>query len=225
MTRRDRAALVLAYECLRGGDQFGAASAVLAHGDALARELQRTAHRAWEDTGTRAVSIRLALLLRALLRADAGDFGRRVGLWCPRCERNALVWTGGEGRGCCVRCGAYPVRVAPMKPLWQLTRKASEGGGVMVTTRELLARAEQEEWDARDASLRGRPIFAEQRAHAARVLRELAAQAHEPGALESACEFLRGKLNGDRFVWDLREQSLADAIIATAKALGWKPAP
>ncbi len=84
--RRNRAALVLAYECVRRplvGRSRRAQSAalnefalaVLWHGP---RELMRMLEQATHVVEARLLRARLALLLRVMIRADAGDYGR-----CP----------------------------------------------------------------------------------------------------------------------------------------------
>lgn len=86
LARRDRAALALAYECLkrraawvgdRPGFQRKAALCVSSAIGALAYCDDTTAYDASErclhDTPSRLLRVRLALLLRALLRADAHE--------------------------------------------------------------------------------------------------------------------------------------------------------
>lgn len=101
MTRRDRAALSLAYEVLRdpygNGEECWAIERcidVLALGDTVGRTLaddlaEAKPVDAWRERDTmRFLRARLALALRVLLRVDAGDFGRPV-LWlrCRICGR------------------------------------------------------------------------------------------------------------------------------------------
>lgn len=78
LSRRDRAALTLALECLRRGDIYYSREALRA-GGAYANEIRSAS--CWVDDRNdipdyhRLAAGRLALLLRAALRADAGDFG------------------------------------------------------------------------------------------------------------------------------------------------------
>lgn len=137
MTRRDRAALVLAYEVLRAwGDPCGQRAAVHASGlcsralDALrlGDDVSRAIFDAymsgpWIDP--RLLRARLALLLRVLLRADAGDFGEVA------CERCGSVGDGTHERGeacgaCWVRYGTWSsYRPRRYTPLWDAARKAT----------------------------------------------------------------------------------------------------
>ena len=134
LSRRDRAAYVIAYECLRSGD-LGEA------GDALSCGV-----RSWNGNGfterlmlacgtvptDRLLHARLALYLRALLRADAGDCGK----WhCPKCGSRWLVredydeedgrrmwWCGKERLWRFYDdCDSVPVR--SYRPLWERARR------------------------------------------------------------------------------------------------------
>lgn len=131
MTRRDRAALVLAYECVR--QRCGAVPG-RPHWTWTYKDVLEMAREALDlgDSGTdalaatlvymsdwrhydRVLRARLALLLRALIRADAGDFGRT---WCVPCgEHNPAgceCWDEGRDLG---------PRSRRITPLWTLARK------------------------------------------------------------------------------------------------------
>ena len=127
MTRRDRAAMALAYCWLRTRDDKWRANSVLRHGDAFARALAEASYEIdypaeiWAGVGRegrdarrrfdRVVLARLALALRALLRADAGDMGpRETWLECRTCGRVERDMTSAAARqGVCT---AYP-RLGP----------------------------------------------------------------------------------------------------------------
>ena len=110
MTRRDRAALVLAYELVRGGKRdfpWAALAALRAAQSDFARTLADAVDDAdypddcWgpgcgprRRRFSRVLRARLALLLRVLLRAEAGDYGPRR---CVECERSAMIWHGHRG--------------------------------------------------------------------------------------------------------------------------------
>jgi hypothetical protein len=89
LSRRDRAALALALECLRAGDDYDASSALFAGAHEETCSAIRLAFLdAGFSTPNRVLCARLALALRVLLRADAGDFGARERwLQCQRCWR------------------------------------------------------------------------------------------------------------------------------------------
>jgi hypothetical protein len=145
MTRRDRAALQLAYECLRSSvvgrtywwSKCCHAEEVLRHCEdmrvarALSRELRWVQHRI--DPGdqlVRVLFVRLALLLRVLLRADAGDFGQLV---CDACGEVATS-SRQHGNPCnsyraglgCTRGRVGRYAWSRVRPLW-LDAPASEG--------------------------------------------------------------------------------------------------
>lgn len=124
MTRRDRAAMVLAYQLLCGcGYDEQSITETLRCADNL------DMWAAWVsacDSGVRLrlLRARLALALRVLLRADAGDYGPR---WerCDGCgydsrDRWAVEW---RLRGNCRRS---PVTSRSYAPLWDLA--ARRGG-------------------------------------------------------------------------------------------------
>lgn len=108
MSRRDRAALVLAYECARRW-RFAADSAVsarraLSMGEGAALDLLCDTNAiSVRETGGRQLRARLALALRVLLRVDRGDFGRTewVGCHCA-CDGDRGGWV-----------------PAPVRPLWE----------------------------------------------------------------------------------------------------------
>lgn len=84
LRRRDRAAMVLAYEmCRRPMPEYERAYAanVRVHAAMTALGMGDVSHAIWNAVGNtyasqaRLVCTRLALLLRVLLRVDAGDYG------------------------------------------------------------------------------------------------------------------------------------------------------
>jgi len=81
VTRRDRAAMAWALCLARRGD-YMEAIAVLMRGP---RDVADAAFAACRDTTPSDLRARLALYLRARLRADAGDYGRVTGRVCNRC--------------------------------------------------------------------------------------------------------------------------------------------
>jgi hypothetical protein len=131
VTRRDRAAMVYAAELLRG-DCTDSAVRVLESEHIFGGALSEAASWVIEprrasvyERRKRLLRARLALLLRALLRADAGDYGRlrchcgnpvvtetsdKIGggvhecFWCPRCREWRI-------------CGEWPRRTC--RPLWE----------------------------------------------------------------------------------------------------------
>lgn len=116
LSRRDRAALVLAYECLRRrhADVWDEAEP-LHCGGYTCRELlgaYTLVHDA-DSTNYRVLRVRLALYIRALLRADAGDCG-------PARVTYALVGTRPYEPG--LPIWRYEPRYTnPWAPLWQST--------------------------------------------------------------------------------------------------------
>lgn len=111
LTRRDRCAMALALECVRGDNGVAAfmrARRALALGGFGSTSAQ--VYDAFSDAialgAWRLLRARLALLLRAMLRADAGDFGPcvcrdcghayRPGPW-ERCEAGTERWHGCRG--------------------------------------------------------------------------------------------------------------------------------
>ena len=151
LSRRDRAACVLALECLRRRrDVFGVrlegAERALALGGVFPRDIAGAAAEAltlmgserWRLRGDwrgitpedrRDVELRLALYLRALLRADAGDFGPRDSWFeCP--DHPAAQRPIAPRPRCCAR----PIRAwalhhpAPIRPLWESASKKGEKG-------------------------------------------------------------------------------------------------
>jgi hypothetical protein len=81
-TRRDIAALSLAYECLRDSGSLGTYRAK----DALecGAEVSYALRVALRKCQSRLLRVRLALLLRVLLRVAAGDYG--PGRWFAGCQ-------------------------------------------------------------------------------------------------------------------------------------------
>lgn len=80
LTRRDRAAMVLALECIRRGDSIGGVLLPLDCAGTAARILAGDVFDVWardyaQGNDEVMLRARLALYLRAVLRADAGDFG------------------------------------------------------------------------------------------------------------------------------------------------------
>lgn len=141
MTRRDRAAMALALECARDAAcRIDAETAMESACEALrnggpmayairsgvlwAQELWAIADRGREGfVGWRRLCLvlraRLALLLRALLRADAGDFGSRR-LWCPACCSRRVATSRNGGPWACEVCGTPGVFTPRITPLWEL---------------------------------------------------------------------------------------------------------
>lgn len=122
LSRRDRAALVLAYECLRSRrDRFGlyyAGSAVNMGGSAVADKIDDAIGAARgllsTPTGERLLRARLALLLRVILRVDEDWLG-------PTIVSDEVARLRPE----LVRAGLLNTR--PMRPLWE--RAPKHGGG------------------------------------------------------------------------------------------------
>lgn len=135
MTRRDRAACVLALECSRdkNPDCITTAMQVLAYGGPI--ETWIALRRVILGEGlthvvVRLVRARLALYLRALLRADAGDCGR-VGMRCSICganrgQRHCRCCAVHQGSVMCSCWGAWKDRPALFTPLWQLAGATRE---------------------------------------------------------------------------------------------------
>jgi hypothetical protein len=114
--------MVLALECLRAEEPDGmrvdAARAVLWRGDRDARDLERATMRIWHG-GHRLLRARLALALRVLLRADAGDFGA---LECDGCDaRESLTYLSSRAAWC-NECRMWTEAIAPVRPLWGAAR-------------------------------------------------------------------------------------------------------
>lgn len=131
LSRRDRAALTLALECVRRshGGYWGARSLLYIGAD-YTRCVSRDVLDAMPTTGNiRAARARLALMLRLVLRCDAwtradedwGDFPPGVSPWftprmCSRCGHRLSQYEIGEVvvSGAC--CGA---RIERVVPLWE----------------------------------------------------------------------------------------------------------
>lgn len=138
MTRRDLAALRLAYECVRVFDPADpwahakAAIEALWVGGTFAQNLGRAAYDAVGPATTeRLVRARLALGLRVLLRTAAGDYGERpvcpVCGYLPHLDRDGSE-TDSIGDGCleCWRARRYNAGVyvrMHVRPLWEQARK------------------------------------------------------------------------------------------------------
>ena len=110
----------LALECLRAGDDYDASSALFAGAHEETCSAIRLAFLdAGFSTPNRVLCARLALALRVLLRADAGDFARRV--VCPECgSRLPDHYKGGERIVCDendVERSAF--RTCRVRPLWE----------------------------------------------------------------------------------------------------------
>lgn len=146
LTRRDRAALTLALCELRGSaTSYGSAIEALKHHDGgdwppylppLLADCESEMDDAIAETvGSREwyrqhyrnrdlLRARLALLLRALLRADAGDYGPLE--WqCSRGLHRVMAWVNYD-RATCRDCEtAAHMHRAPRRitPLWELARE------------------------------------------------------------------------------------------------------
>jgi hypothetical protein len=87
LSRRDRAALRLAYEVLLRDDAVGHARRALSLGGPMSRAIEDASYALAAPLGMRILRARLALLLRVVLRVDRGDFG------ALRCEHGArTLW-------------------------------------------------------------------------------------------------------------------------------------
>jgi hypothetical protein len=134
LSRRDRAACALALECLRQmrADLSRNPAVGVALGSAhVALDAPAVSGRSVENISTAlAVSVyrmparllraRLALYLRALLRADVGDLGP---LWCNTCGwLGAGTYMAGDRCGSCRRYAHGPIgEYGPRRitPLWE----------------------------------------------------------------------------------------------------------
>jgi hypothetical protein len=144
LTRRDRAAMVLALECLRnythpldardaiqdahaalGLPNFGNDGARVTLDLALAATLRET--WVWDGRATRLLRARLALLLRVMLRVDKDDLRR----WrCPEHGRR-VAWDWHDGHGeewWCAECRRWRiVKIDPptchIRPLWEIAAR------------------------------------------------------------------------------------------------------
>jgi hypothetical protein len=114
LARRDRAAMTLALECVRlfpraGICDYGECAVEMAvealdlgtseQIDDIRGALPRF-NRGGLRGDCRVMRARLALLLRALLRSGAGDFGKREHEWCEQCS-------------------GFHAWHAPIRPLWE----------------------------------------------------------------------------------------------------------
>lgn len=131
LTRRDRAAMVLALECLRADSAFAEA---LRYGDEQGFALWACVMGvtyAPEPVGSRLLRARLALYLRALLRAD--EYERSDHGWnfstppvrtvvCDRCAQALPFYEVGDAVNACPMDGK-PSRARYAIPLWELAAK------------------------------------------------------------------------------------------------------
>jgi len=115
--------MVLAMCQLRSGrHSLGRAIATLREGGGLgSADIGTAAFLAWRDTGSNMLRARLALYLRARLRADAGDFGQVsdcvlcFGSTCAVGDANCV-----SDGGCCPCHGRLVNR--RITPLWEQAR-------------------------------------------------------------------------------------------------------
>jgi hypothetical protein len=124
LRRRDRASLTLALDVLRGTvvTMEGDAAAVLDHGGPVAAGIACALHRGAREAGWQPAYARLALLLRVLLRVDAGDYGKSrpvpTGISCRRVDHRH----DSMGRCRSLPCGCYEWSQS-MRPLWERAGK------------------------------------------------------------------------------------------------------
>lgn len=124
LSRRDRAALTLALVTLRSAqDRTDVAAGVgaLLMGDpdsaAVGGLLLPIVNGPIE--GVRLLRARLALLLRAVLRADAGDYGN-ADAFCEPCDgKGRMDWPREEYGAICSWCGGQTPRSRQQRPLWE----------------------------------------------------------------------------------------------------------
>ena len=136
LSRRDRAAMTLALECVRESRcGLNEASRALGIGDADSRFLREAMGHNWYGHVDRVRRARLALALRVLLRCDRGrddlgDFGPRVGRvvqpgTCITCGgAGPLTYTTVRGEACSSVCASLARRILPrrsiaIRPLWE----------------------------------------------------------------------------------------------------------
>lgn len=139
---RDRAALCLALECLRALRKRQAFDAVMtvfwyASPVGVAHEIRDAMIDAYglrdlcpyvSDRDLRLGRARLALLFRAMLRADAGDYGRfsrHGGEWLVtgRSCSNTRHYVEPNTMRCDANsCGCYEKAIRRITPLWELAR-------------------------------------------------------------------------------------------------------
>lgn len=134
LTRRDRAACELALSMMHRqcwtrrltGFPSGVRD-VLGFGDEAACRLRGAVYWALSDARKavdhRLIRARLALYLRALLRAERGEFGpwsrQATGLFCSRVNHHVDI----HGRCRVPSCGCYNEH-RRITPLWQLAKEA-----------------------------------------------------------------------------------------------------
>lgn len=134
MTRRDRAALTLALECLReiesGWDAWGdfdplhQAMCALDIGGLDASTIRFNVYCAQPHADPWLLRARLALLIRAVLRSDAGDMGRwsRGRFFCASCGET-VDWSLSVGPTTACVCPCPRVEAherVPIRPLWEI---------------------------------------------------------------------------------------------------------
>lgn len=130
----------LAYACLREGRYvLWDALEALHLGDERAVEIAYCVERS--DVDPRLLRARLALLLRAMLRAASGDLGRQTfGWFCASCGTRSTLpdhcpWEGqGPGsckcdKGCACQAPERWVQHRKMTPLWQIAPATGAGRG------------------------------------------------------------------------------------------------
>lgn len=145
LTRRDRAALTLALECLRDNDRGYAtmvcvrqAMEIMEHGSyPLHRDLGRyvaVGYKAAHGGGgvsPRILRARLALALRVLLRADIDDC--YLSEWiCMDCGSGNHSQNFNAPLGCCIchDCGGESIVERPhhrITPLWEMAPSSGRG--------------------------------------------------------------------------------------------------
>lgn len=128
LRRRDRAAMALALEQVRARHGLFACLAALTYGAAVSGCVRHAMNDAWQwhfhhgrgPVPGDLLRARLALLLRVLLRVDAGDY---VALECDTCGRPGdHTVSEGDRCGWCWREGSEPGGIwyaMDVRPLWQ----------------------------------------------------------------------------------------------------------
>ena len=140
LTRRERAAGELALAVLRRGaakrglspEGHARADVGLAYG-AINIGGMGNMRRALDASPLgRMLRARLALLLRARLRADRGDCGPTWQIECETCGGAGVVWdwvgtyeAGGWQARRCIACGGPRALTRRITPLWQRARSAT----------------------------------------------------------------------------------------------------
>lgn len=125
LSRRDRAACALGYECLRAGDLTDAMYALDVGGPFTATLVDATNNAEMRGATRPILRARLALALRALLRADAGD----MGAWWVHVDTDGEESSedsdgAPHGRDYCrILAHYFGGDVRLRAPLWSLARK------------------------------------------------------------------------------------------------------